>query len=61
MIAAKDEPEKKSALVLINTRLLALVTNHDSIEANEEQLEAAANVYRDLLSSVRSGALVHRL
>jgi hypothetical protein len=28
----------------INTRLLALVTNHDSIEANPEKLEAAAEV-----------------
>ena len=44
MVAAKDEKEKKEGLVLVNTRLLALVTNHDSIEANPEKLEAAAAV-----------------
>jgi hypothetical protein len=37
----------------INTRLLALVANHDSIEADPAALEKAAEVYRDLLSSVR--------
>ena len=44
VVAAKDEKEKKEGLVLVNTRLLALVTNHDSIEANPEKLEAAAAV-----------------
>jgi hypothetical protein len=38
--------------VLINTRLLALCTAHDSVAADTEKLEAAAEVYRDLLSSV---------
>jgi len=40
--------------VLINTRLLALCTAHDSVAADTEKLEAAAEVYRDLLSSVRT-------
>ena len=52
MVAAKDDKDQKEKLVLVNTRLLALVTNHDSIEANPEKLEAAAEVYRDLLNSV---------
>lgn len=44
--------------MLINTRLLALCTAHDSVAADTEKLEAAAEVYRDLLSSVRRGAVV---
>jgi hypothetical protein len=39
--------------VAVNARLLALVTAFDSVEAEPEKLEAAAEVYRDLLSSVR--------
>ncbi|GAX73760.1 hypothetical protein CEUSTIGMA_g1211.t1 [Chlamydomonas eustigma] len=54
VISAKDDKEKKDGLVLINTRLLALVTNHDSIEANTDKLEAASEVYRDLLGSINS-------
>ncbi len=55
VIASKEDKDKCDKLVLMNTRLLALVTNHDSIEANPEKLQAAADVYRDLLSSVRRG------
>lgn len=54
MLAAKDDAQRKEQLVLINTRLLALCTAHDSVAADTEKLEAAAEVYRDLLSSVRS-------
>lgn len=36
----------------VNARLLALVTAFDSVAADTEKLEAAAEVYRDLLSSV---------
>lgn len=52
VVAERDDKDQKEKLVLVNTRLLALVTNHDSIEANPEKLEAAAEVYRDLLNSV---------
>ncbi|KAF8055819.1 hypothetical protein HT031_006594 [Scenedesmus sp. PABB004] len=52
--AAKDDKARKEELVLINTRLLALVTAHDSVAADTEKLEAAAEVYRDLLSSISS-------
>jgi hypothetical protein len=44
--------------VLVNTRLLALVSAHDSVAAEPEKLEAAAELYRDLLGSVRR-RLVH--
>jgi hypothetical protein len=54
VIAAKDDAARKEQLVLINTRLLALCTAHDSVAADEDKLAAAAEVYRDLLSSVRS-------
>jgi tryptophan synthase beta subunit len=53
VLAAKDDVQRKEQLVLINTRLLALCTAHDSVAADTEKLEAAAEVYRDLLSSVR--------
>lgn len=53
VLAAKDDASRKEQLVLINTRLLALCTAHDSVAADTEKLEAAAEVYRDLLSSVR--------
>jgi hypothetical protein len=52
VLAAKDDAQRKEQLVLINTRLLALCTAHDSVAADTEKLEAAAEVYRDLLSSV---------
>lgn len=52
--AAKDDAPRKEQLVLVNTRLLALVAAHDSVAADTEKLEAAAEVYRDLLSSVRA-------
>jgi len=39
--------------VAINARLLALVTAFDSVAADPEKLEAAAEVYKNLLSSVR--------
>jgi hypothetical protein len=39
--------------VSVNGRLLALVTAFDSVAAEPEKLEAAAEVYKDLLSSVR--------
>jgi hypothetical protein len=42
--------------VLVNTRLLALVAAHDSVAADTDKLEAAAEVYRDLLSSVSGTA-----
>jgi hypothetical protein len=53
--AAKDDAERKETLVLVNTRLLALVTAHDSVASDPEALEKAAEVYRDLLGSVRGG------
>ena len=52
VLAAKDDAQRKEQLVLVNTRLLALCTAHDSVAADTEKLEAAAEVYRDLLSSV---------
>eukprot|EP00879_Flechtneria_rotunda_P007889 GHRR01008266.1.p1 GENE.GHRR01008266.1~~GHRR01008266.1.p1 ORF type:complete len:411 (+),score=155.79 GHRR01008266.1:362-1594(+) len=52
--AAKDDEARKEQLVMINTRLLALVTAHDSVAADPAKLEAAAEVYRDLLSSINS-------
>jgi hypothetical protein len=56
VLAAKDDASRKEQLVLVNTRLLALCTAHDSVAADTEKLEAAAEVYRDLLSSVREDA-----
>lgn len=50
--AANADQARKEQLVLINTRLLALVTAFDSVAADTAKLEAAAEVYRDLLSSV---------
>lgn len=52
VLAAKDDAQRKEQLVLINTRLLALCTAFDSVAADTDKLEAAAEVYRDLLSSV---------
>ncbi|GFR51166.1 hypothetical protein Agub_g13524, partial [Astrephomene gubernaculifera] len=54
IVAAKDTPERLEQLLLVNTRLLALVANHDAVAADTEKLEAAAAVYRDLLSSISS-------
>ncbi len=50
---ARDDAERKEQLVLVNTRLVALCANHDSISADTAALDAAAEVYRDLLGSVR--------
>jgi hypothetical protein len=50
--AAKDDAARKEELVMVNTRLLALCAAHDSVAADTTKLEAAAEVYRDLLSSV---------
>ncbi len=52
--AARDDAEKKEQLVMINTRLVALCANYDSVGADQEALEQAAEVYRDLLSSISS-------
>jgi hypothetical protein len=41
--------------VLLNTRLVALIANYDSVAADPEALEKAAEAYRDLLSSVKRG------
>ncbi len=49
---AKGDEEQTEKLVAVNARLLALVANHDSIAADKGALESAADVYRDLLSSV---------
>eukprot|EP00955_Chlamydomonas_euryale_P090565 364556-Chlamydomonas_euryale.AAC.6 len=54
VIAAKEDKAKCEKLVLLNTRLLALITNHDSIEADEDKLMAASEVYRGLLTSISS-------
>ena len=62
--AAKDQGlEQKEQMVAMNTKLVALCTNHDSIAADPKALEAAAEVYRDLLSSVggRGGGLGFRV
>ncbi|KAF6251429.1 hypothetical protein COO60DRAFT_1287543 [Scenedesmus sp. NREL 46B-D3] len=52
--AAKDDAPRKEELVIVNTRLLALCAAHDSVAADTTKLEAAAEVYRDLLSSINS-------
>ncbi|PNW69832.1 hypothetical protein CHLRE_18g748397v5 [Chlamydomonas reinhardtii] len=52
--AAKDDASKRDTLVLLNTRLVALIANHDAVAAEPEKLAAAAELYRDLLSSVSS-------
>lgn len=52
--AARDDAEKKEQLVMINTRLVALCANYDSVGADQGALEQAAEVYRDLLSSISS-------
>lgn len=52
--AAKDDAARKEELVMVNTRLLALCAAHDSVAADTTKLEAAAEVYRDLLSSISS-------
>ncbi|EFJ51826.1 hypothetical protein VOLCADRAFT_109605 [Volvox carteri f. nagariensis] len=54
MVAAKEDPSRLDQLVLINTRLVALIANHDAVAADQDKLDAAAAVYRDLLSSVSS-------
>lgn len=51
-LAFSYQTERREQLVAINARLLALVTAFDSVAADAEKLEAAAEVYRDLLSSV---------
>lgn len=55
--AAKDDAARKEQLVLVNTRLLALCAAHDSVAADTDKLEAAAELYRDLLSSVSKPAV----
>ncbi|KAJ9510209.1 hypothetical protein QJQ45_015697, partial [Haematococcus lacustris] len=52
MVVAKEDPEALEKLVAMNTRLVALCTNHDSVEKDTEKMAAAAEVYKDLLSSV---------
>ncbi|PNH08823.1 hypothetical protein TSOC_004608 [Tetrabaena socialis] len=54
MAAEKDDPSRLDQLVLINTRLVALVANYDAVAADPDKLDAAAEVYRDLLSSISS-------
>ncbi|KXZ53007.1 hypothetical protein GPECTOR_8g376 [Gonium pectorale] len=54
MAAAKDDPSRLDQLVLLNTRLIALISNHDAVAAEPEKLEKAAELYRDVLSSVGS-------
>ncbi|GLI70397.1 hypothetical protein VaNZ11_015180 [Volvox africanus] len=54
LVAAKEDPSRLDQLVLINTRLVALIANHDAVEADQDKLDAAAEVYRDLLSSISS-------
>lgn len=48
----QGDQDKLDALVMMNTRLVALVSNHDSVTADPDALAKAAEVYRDLLSSV---------
>eukprot|EP00798_Chlamydomonas_sp_ICE-L_P027497 gene27497-4806_t len=52
--AAKDDKEQQEGLVAMNTRLVALCANYDSIEVDQDALDAAAETYRDLLSSISS-------
>ncbi|MEW5304685.1 MAG: hypothetical protein WDW36_007278 [Sanguina aurantia] len=54
LVAAKKNNSELESLVALNTRLVAMVSNHDSIEADQDKLAAAAEVYRDLLSSIKS-------
>ncbi|GLC45942.1 hypothetical protein PLESTF_000714900 [Pleodorina starrii] len=54
MVAAKEDPSRLDQLVLINTRLVALIANHDAVAADTDKLDAAAAVYRDLLTSISS-------
>jgi len=54
MAAAKDDKSRLEGLVAMNTRLVALCTSHDSIAKDQDKLDAAAEVYRDLLSSISS-------
>ncbi|GFH14309.1 uncharacterized protein HaLaN_10339, partial [Haematococcus lacustris] len=54
MVVAKEDPEALEKLVAMNTRLVALCTNHDSVEKDTEKMAAAAEVYKDLLSSINS-------
>lgn len=56
--ALQGDQAKLDALVMMNTRLVALVSNHDSVTADQEKLAQAAEVYRDLLSSVRDTAFI---
>lgn len=58
LVAAKKNNSELESLVALNTRLVAMVSNHDSIEADQDKLAAAAEVYRDLLSSVSFGTRV---
>lgn len=52
MVVLQDNKERQDQLVLVNTRLVALCTNHDSVAADQDKLAAAAEVYKNLLSSV---------
>ncbi|GIL63110.1 hypothetical protein Vafri_17236 [Volvox africanus] len=54
MVAAKEDPARLDQLVLVNTRLVALIANHDAVAADQDKLDAAAEVYRDLLTSISS-------
>lgn len=42
------------SLVVINTRLMALISTHDSVMADPDKLAVAAAVYKDLLGSITS-------
>lgn len=52
-VAKRESPTETENLIRLNARLVALCANHDSIEADPAALEKAAEVYRDLLGSVR--------
>jgi hypothetical protein len=52
LAAARGDAERREQLVLVNTRLVALCANYDSVGADTAALDRAADVYRDLLSSV---------
>jgi tetratricopeptide (TPR) repeat protein len=49
-----DPSTKKERLIAVNARLLALVANHDSVAADTQSLEKAAEAYRDVLNSAKS-------
>lgn len=51
---AKDDQAKQEELILMNTRFMALISSHDSVTSDKDALARAAEVYRDLLSSITS-------